>query len=89
MNTPKKDSSMLKYVKRQSKNPSVRIKRAIAELQNESNSFNIGNVIFEDIIMKGIESMELALSKQDRTKNHIIPISMFEETISIIKKHVK
>ena len=71
-----------------SKNPSVRIKRAIAELQNESNSFNIGNVIFEDIIIKGIESMELALSKEDRTKNHIIPIAMFEETISIIKKHI-
>ena len=64
------------------------IKRAIAELQKESNSFNIGNVIFEDIIMKGIEAMEVAISKEDRTKNQIIPIAIFEETISIIKKHV-
>ena len=72
-----------------SKNPSVRIKRAVAQLQNESNSFNIGNVIFEDIIMKGVEQMELAISKQDRSANHIIPISMFEDTIRIIKEHIK
>jgi|TARA_R110000765_G_C18950594_1_gene608485 hypothetical protein len=72
-----------------SKNPSVRIKRAVKQLQDESNSFNIGNVIFEDIILKGIEQMELAISKQDRSKNHIIPISMFEDTIQIIKEHIK
>ena len=80
---------MLKNVTKQSKNPSVRIKRAIAELQETSNQFNIGNVIFEDIITKGIEAMEVAISKEDRTKNHIIPLAMFEETISIIKKHIK
>ena len=72
-----------------SKNPSIRIKRAVAQLQKESNSFNIGNVIFEDIINKGIEAMELAISKQDKSANHIIPISMFEDTIRIIKEHIK
>jgi hypothetical protein len=75
-----------------SKNPSVRIKRAIAELQNESNSLNIGNVIFEDIIMKGIEQMEMAIAEEKGKAvhgNHIIPLSMFEQTISIIKKHVQ
>ena len=89
MNTQNKDSMMLKNVTKQSKNPSVRIKRAIAELQETSNQFNIGNVIFEDIITKGIEAMEEAISKEDRTKNHIIPLAMFEQTISIIKKHIK
>ena len=72
-----------------SKNPSVRIKRAIAQLQDESNSFNIGNVIFEDIINKGIEQMELAIAEADPNANMIIPISMFEDTIRIIKLHVQ
>tara|TARA_R110001606_G_scaffold186934_1_gene334469 strand:+ start:351 stop:578 length:228 start_codon:yes stop_codon:yes gene_type:complete len=71
-----------------SKNPSVRIKRAVAQLQKESNGFNIGNVIFEEIINKGIAEMEMRILQQDRKENHIIPISMFEDTIRIIKEHI-
>lgn len=73
---------------KKSKNPSVRIKRAIKELQNKSNSWNIGNVVLELIISKGIESMKEAIEEADKDANHFIPLNMFTESIIIIEKHI-
>jgi len=71
-----------------SKKPTVRIKRALKELETKSNHHQIGPVIMELIISKGIEIMKDQISKEDPKANHFIPLSMFEETIQIIEKHI-
>jgi len=71
-----------------SKKPTVRIKRALKELETKSNHHQIGPVIMELIISKGVEIMKDQISKEDPKANHFIPLSMFNETIEIIEKHI-
>ena len=72
-----------------SKNPSVRIKRALKELEQKSNHHQIGPVILELIISKGIELMKEQISKEDPKANHFIALSIFNETIEIVESHIQ
>jgi hypothetical protein len=73
---------------KQSKKVSVRLKRAIAELTEKGNHYNIGNVILEDLIIQAIKLKEEEIKTMDRTRNYFVPICHFEETFEIIKKHL-
>ncbi len=73
---------------KKSKNPSVRIKRAIKEL-SDANKYNLGNVLFEQIIAIGIVTTENELEKQKlNNKRSIIHPSLYEDVIDILRKHL-
>ncbi len=56
---------------KKSSNPSVRIKRAIKEL-SDANKYNLGNVLFEQIIAIGIVTTENELENKNQvTKNQL------------------
>ena len=73
---------------KKSKKVQVRLKRAIADLTEEGNHCNIGNAILENLIIEAIKLKEEEIKTLDRKKNYFIPISMFEETFQIVKKHL-
>lgn len=73
---------------KKSKKPSTRINRAVKELK-DANRFEIGPAIFEEIITRGIISLEDDLRVVDRSKNHIIAPELMEAVIAIIKIHVQ
>ena len=43
---------------KKSKKPSVRIKRAVKSLQEANPKYQIGNIIFEQIIAHGVEQVK-------------------------------
>ena len=73
---------------KKSKKPSTRINKAVKELK-DANRFEIGPAIFEEIITRGIISLEDDLKVVDRSKNHIIAPELMEAVIAIIKIHVQ
>ncbi len=73
---------------KKSKKPSTRINRAVKDLK-DANRFEIGPAIFEEIITRGIISLEDDLKVVDRSKNHIIAPELMEAVIAIIKIHVQ
>jgi hypothetical protein len=73
---------------KKSRKPSTRINKAVKELKN-ANRFEIGPAIFEEIITRGIISLEDDLRVVDRSKNHIIAPELMEAVIAIIKIHVQ
>lgn len=73
---------------KKSNQPHIRINRAVKELTKEGNKFNIGTVLFEEIIRSGIIQLKEELEKLDRTKNHIIHPAMYERTLEILEKHL-
>ena len=73
---------------KKSRKPSTRINKAVKELKN-ANRFEIGPAIFEEIITRGIISLEDDLKVVDRSKNHIIAPELMEAVVVIIKSHVE
>ena len=74
---------------KKSKSPSIRIKRAIKELSEQNNRFDIGNSIFEEIILQGIAQQKIAIAEAKKQDvNHFISPKLFEEAILIIEKHL-
>ena len=73
---------------KKSRKPSTRINKAVKELK-DANRFEIGPAIFEEIITRGIISLEDDLKVVDRSKNHIIAPELMEAVIVIIKSHVE
>lgn len=74
---------------KKSKKPSVRINRAIKSLNDANPRAQIGNVLFEQIINIGIQETKAQLKAMDRTRNHIIPPSMWEHCIEILEEHLQ
>lgn len=72
---------------KKSRKPSTRINKAVKDLK-DANRFEIGPAIFEEIITRGIISLEDDLKTVDRSKNHIIAPELMEAVIAIIKIHV-
>ena len=73
---------------KKSTNPSVRIKKAIKEL-SDANKYNLGNVLFEQIIAIGIVTTENELEKQKLSnKRSIIHPSLYKDVIDILRKHL-
>ena len=73
---------------KKSRKPSTRINKAVKDLK-DANRFEIGPAIFEEIITRGIISLEDDLKTVDRSKNHIIAPELMEAVIAIIKIHVQ
>ena len=73
---------------KKSRKPSTRINKAVKDLKN-ANRFEVGPAIFEEIITRGIISLENDLKVVDRSKNHIIAPELMEAVIVIIKSHVE
>tara|TARA_R110000824_G_C14690956_1_gene621439 strand:- start:58 stop:297 length:240 start_codon:yes stop_codon:yes gene_type:complete len=76
---------------KKSKSPSVRINRVAKELK-ESNRYQIGNVLFEQIISIGVNAMEEELEKAEKdgeAKRWIISPNLYKETIKVIKSHLE
>lgn len=74
---------------KKSRQPSTRINKAVKELKNANRKFEIGPAIFEEIITRGIISLEDDLKVIDRSKNHIIAPELMEAVIVVIKTHVQ
>ena len=71
-----------------SKEPSVRIKRAVKQLK-DSNSI-IGNTIFEQIIAAGVKATENELEFQKLQKKRLlIGLKIYEDVISILKDNLE
>lgn len=77
----------MKVLKKSSR-VNVRLKRLIKDLTEEGNRTNIGCVILEDIIIKGIEAELKLLKKRDPEKNYFIGNGIYKQTDEIIKKHL-
>ena len=73
---------------KQSKKPNVRINRAVKELTKQGNAYNIGCVIFEEIIKKGVEQMQEDLKGVDENKNYFIHPNLFKTTIKILQTNL-
>ena len=74
---------------KKSKKPSVRIKRAVKALHEANPKYQIGNIIFEQIIAHGVEQVKKQLLLIDRSKNYFVSPSMFEEAIEILEAHLE
>jgi len=75
-------------MKKKSNKPNVRINRAVKELTQEGNAYNIGTVIFEEIIRKGVEQIQEELKNLDDNKNYFIHPNMFKRTIEILESNL-
>ena len=73
---------------KQSKKPNIRISRAVNQLTKEGNGYNIGCIIFEEIIRKGVLQIKEELKELDPDKNHIIHPNLFKTTVAIIENHL-
>ena len=70
---------------KKSKSPSIRIKRAVKELREQNNRFDIGNTIFEEIILKGIAQQKMAIAEAKKQySNHISSPKLLEEAMLIV-----
>jgi len=74
---------------KKSRKPSTRINKAVKELKDANRKLEIGPAIFEEIITRGIISLEDDLRVVDRSKNHIIAPELMEAVVVIIKSHVE
>ncbi len=74
---------------KKSKKPSVRIKRAVKQLTDANPRYEIGNVLFEQIINLGVQEAKSQLKEMDKTKNHFISPSMWAECIEILEKNLQ
>jgi len=72
-----------------SKKPSVRIKRAVKQLTDANPRYQIGNVLFEQIINLGVQEAKSQLKEMDKTKNHFISPSMWEHCIEILEENLE
>lgn len=73
---------------KQSKKPNIRINRAVKQMTQEGNGYNIGCIIFEEIIRKGVIQMKEELQELDPEKNYIIHPNLFKTTVKIIETHL-
>ena len=74
---------------KKSKKPSIRIKRAVKQLTDANPRYQIGNVLFEQIINLGIQEAKSQLKEMDKTKNHFISPSMWAECIEILEENLE
>ena len=74
---------------KKSKKPSIRIKRAIKSLSDANPKYEIGNVLFEEIINLGVQEAKSQLKEMDRTKNHFIGPEMWEHCIEILEENLE
>ncbi len=72
-----------------SKKPSIRIKRAVKQLTDANPRYQIGNVLFEQIINLGVQEAKSQLKEMDKTKNHFISPSMWAECIEILEGNLE
>ena len=74
---------------KKSKKPSIRIKRAVKQLTDANPRYQIGNVLFEQIINLGVQEAKSQLKEMDKTKNHFISPSMWEHCIEILEENLE
>ena len=74
---------------KKSTKPSVRIKRAVKQLTDVNPRYQIGNVLFEQIINLGVQEAKSQLKEIDKTKNHFISPSMWEHCIEILEENLE
>ena len=74
---------------KKSTKPSVRIKRAVKQLTDANPRYQIGNVLFEQIINLGVQEAKSQLKEMDKTKNHFISPSMWEHCIEILEENLE
>jgi hypothetical protein len=74
---------------KKSRKPNIRIGRVVTELKNANRKVDIGNALFEDIIMRGVKSIEEDLKHIDRSKNWIIAPELYESVVTVIKHHIE
>ena len=55
-----------------SKKPSIRIKRAVKQLTDANPRYQIGNVLFEQIINLGIQEAKNQLKEMDPNQNYFV-----------------
>jgi|TARA_R110000782_G_scaffold98663_2_gene184087 hypothetical protein len=72
---------------KKSKSPAIRIKRAVTELKGNSNGYELGTFILEQIIINGMKELEEALDNGDLDRSIISP-NMYRQTIMNIKSHI-
>tara|TARA_B110000285_G_C14893909_1_gene499882 strand:- start:255 stop:488 length:234 start_codon:yes stop_codon:yes gene_type:complete len=73
---------------KKSKSPGIRIKRAVTELKEKSNSYEMGTFILEQIILQGMEQLDQEL-KEGKLDRSIIAPGLYQETLNILKKHIQ
>ncbi len=74
---------------KKSTKPSIRIKRAVKQLTDANPRYQIGNVLFEQIINLGVQEAKSQLKEMDKTKNHFISPSMWAECIEILEENLE
>jgi len=74
---------------KKSTKPSVRIKRAVKQLTDANPRYQIGNVLFEQIINLGVQEAKSQLKEMDKTKNHFISPSIWEHCIEILEENLE
>lgn len=74
---------------KKSTKPSIRIKRAVKQLTDANPRYQIGNVLFEQIINLGVQEAKSQLKEMDKTKNHFISPSMWEHCIEILEENLE
>ena len=74
---------------KKSTKPSIRIKRAVKQLTDANPRYQIGNVLFEQIINLGVQEAKSQLKEIDKTKNHFISPSMWEHCIEILEENLE
>ena len=72
-----------------SKKPSIRIKRAVKQLTEANPRYQIGNVLFEQIINLGIQEAKSQLKEMDPNKNYFVGPGMWEHCIEILEKNLE
>jgi len=72
-----------------SKKPSIRIKRAVKQLTEANPRYQIGNVLFEQIISLGIQEAKNQLKEIDPNKNYFVGPGMWQECIQILEKNLE
>tara|TARA_R110000744_G_C19029438_1_gene525219 strand:+ start:164 stop:391 length:228 start_codon:yes stop_codon:yes gene_type:complete len=73
---------------KKSNKPNIRINRAVKQMTQEGNGHNVGCIIFEEIIRKGINQLKEELKNIDPEKNYIIHPNLFKTSVAIIEKHI-
>ena len=74
---------------KKSTKPSIRIKRAVKQLTDANPRYQIGNVLFEQIINLGVQEAKSQLKEMDPNQNHFISPSMWEHCIEILEENLE
>ena len=72
---------------KKSKKVSINIKRAVNELES-ANHWGIGNVIFNEIILVGINEYKEHLSTIDNDNMMLISKRVYNDVFDILEKHL-